>query len=87
MMDFRMKCLLCPRSTLVIVRRDPVSSHTIACPRCGRFRLSNQFAKRLNNHPDATDAWSEERKADYRELLGQAAAADKSFMFQWQDIR
>jgi hypothetical protein len=86
MMDFRMKCLLCSRSALVIVRRDSFASHTVDCPRCGRYRLSNQFAKRLNNHPDSTDAWSEERKACYRKLLRHAAAADKTFMFQWQDI-
>jgi len=86
-MDFRMKCLLCPRSALVIVRRNPLASYTVDCPRCGRYQLSNQFAKHYALHPEAFASLPEKQKTVYQDLIRHAAAADRTFTFQWQDIQ
>ena len=87
MMDFRMKCLLCSRSALVIVRRDKLASYAVDCPRCGRYRLSNQFAKHYALYPEAFASLPEKQKAIYQVLIRQAAATDRNFTFQWQDIQ
>jgi hypothetical protein len=86
-MAFRMNCVLCSRSALVLTRRDANVSYQVDCPKCGRYRLSNSFAKHYALHPEALTSLSEKKKASYQALIRHAAAADRTFTFQWQDIQ
>ena len=85
-MAFRMNCVLCSRSSLVLTRKDASVSYQVDCPKCGRYRLSNPFAKHYALHPEAFTSLSENQRAAYQVLIKQAAAADRTFTFQWRDV-
>lgn len=86
-MAFRMNCVLCSKSSLVLTRKGASVSYQVDCPKCGRYRLSNLFAKRFALHPEAFSSLSEKQRAAYQVLIQQAAAADRTFTFQWRDVQ
>jgi hypothetical protein len=58
----------------------------VDCPKCGRYQLSNLFAKHYALHPEAFSSLPEKQKAIFQVLIRQAAATDRTFTFQWRDV-